>query len=398
MCIRIALPERNVGMRGKISIILVFAAFLVMPTILYGVTYDHVDHENRENREYASFPEWSKANYRELPKGIEDYYNDRVPFKNQFKSFRTVIDQTFQKYESRYAWINMTPMVLQGKEGWLFYMPSVPEENAVNDYLGLNRYTQEEMARSAEKFQQLSDYYTKQGIQFVFLVAPGKESIYTDKMPDYYPSRVNKSRFEEFVEYLQENTTIHAVYPRDYIHDMRDVCDLYYKKDSHWNMAGAYLAVKSALDLINDKPMPELPEVDPEVTGVRSGGDLTDILGITGKDTEDEMIELEKLAPGVVVEENEERHSVSNAADQRKCLILGDSFSSRAYDVMKYLFGEVWVARGTGRFKEIVNNEGYDPDIIIWEVAERYDGRMEWPDILLGQNSREEEAEGFDAR
>jgi len=58
----------------------------------------------------------------------------------------------------------------------------------------------------------------------------------------------------------------------------------------------------------------------------------------------------------------------------------------------------VWVARGTGRFKEILNKEGYKPDIIIWEVAERYDGRMEWPDILMGLNDQEEEAEGFDAK
>ena len=385
-------------MRGKIGIIIVFAAFLIMPTILYGVTYNHIDHENRENREYASFPVLSKDTYNELPKGIEEYYNDRVPFKNQFKSFRTTIDQTFQGFESRYAWINMTPVVLQGNEGWLFYMPSAPEENAVNDYLGLNRYTQEEMALSAEKFQQLSDYYTGQGILFAFLVAPGKESIYTDKMPSYYPSRAEKTRFEEFVEYLQENTTIHAVYPRTDILNMRDVCELFYKKDSHWNMAGAYLAVKSALDLINDAPMPELAEVDPKITGLRNGGDLTDILGLTGKETEDEVIELKNLAPGVTVKETEDRHSISNAVDQRKCLILGDSFSSRAYDVMKYLFGEVWVARGTGRFKEILNKEGYKPDIIIWEVAERYDGRMEWPDILMGLNDQEEEAEGFDAK
>ena len=385
-------------MQGKRCIIIVFAVFLILPTVLYGALYDRVDHENRENREYAAFPELSKNSINVLPKGIEEYYNDRVPFKNQFKAVRTAIDTSLQRFESRHTWIHMTPVVLQGKDGWLFYMPSSPEENAVNDYLGTDRYTPQEMAVYAEKFQRLSDYYTEQGIEFVFLTAPGKESIYTDKMPDYYPARAEQTRFEEFVHYLQENTTIHAVYPGAYIQGMRDVCDVFYRKDSHWNMAGAYLAVKSTLDLINEQPLPELTEVGPEITGVRNGEDLTDILGITGKEAEDEVVELKKLSPGVTFEEKGKSHSISNAADQRKCLILGDSFSSRMYDVLKYLYGEVWVARGTERFKEILDKEGYKPDIIIWEVAERYDGRMEWPDILMGLNDHEEQAEGFDAR
>ena len=390
------MPERDADMKRKTGLIIVFAAFLILPTVLYGAAYGHIDHENREKREYASFPVLSKENYGELPEELEAYYNDRVPFKNQFKAIRTAIDTKLQRYESVYAWIRMTPMVLRGEDGWFFYMPSVPGEDAVDDYLGFNRYTQEEMAQYAEKIQQLSDYYAEQGITFVFLIAPGKENIYTEFLPDSYPSRGETTRFEEFAAYLHEhNPSVHVIYPRECMRDMQDVCELYFKKDSHWNHAGAYLAAKSLMDPISEEPMPELTEAEPMVAEVRNGGDLMDFLGITGEEADDEVIRLNNLAPEVTVTQIEGGHSVSDAPDQRKCLILGDSFSPVLYSVMKHILGEVRIINGTGECKEILEKEDFHPDILIWEVAERYGNRMDWPDVLMGINDQEQESEGF---
>ena len=386
-------------MRSKIGLIIVFAAFLILPTVLYGAAYRHIDHENRENREYASFPELSKGNYEKVPGELEAYYNDRVPFKNQFKAMRTAIDTKLQPYESKYAWIRMTPLVLRGEDGWFFYMPSVEGEDAVDDYLGLNRYTQEEMAQYAEKMQQISDYYAAQGITFVFLIAPGKENIYTEYMPESYPAKGEITRFEEFTAYLQEhNPSVHVIYPKANLQDRKDVCELYFKKDSHWNKAGAYLAVKSVMDSIDEKAMPELADIEPVISEVRNGGDLTDILGITGKEADDEVIQLKNLAPEVTVTEIAGGHSVSDAPDQRKCLILGDSFSPVLYSVMKHTLGEVWITNKTGECKEILESKDYKPDILIWEVAERYSNRMDWPDVLMGITDQEQQSEGFEAR
>ena len=381
----------------KFSVILFFL-FLIIPTVSYGLLYSRLDHENHENRAYAEFPSWRETGYSGMAAGLEAFYNDRVPYKNQLKGLRTQIDTKLQAYESKYAWTTLTPIALQGKDGWAFYMPGAEGEDAVRDYQGINRYTDEELERYAAKFQQLSDYYAEQGIEFVYLVVPGKESVYTEYMPDYYPDRTEITRSEQFVAYLRQHTTVKAVYPLEEMRENTGVCDLYYKMDSHWNMAGAYVGAKSVMDLLQEGAMPPLEEVQPQAGGKSAGGDLSNILGITGPAAEEDMIELQNYRKHIEVHQLTEQYSTSDAEDGRKMMILGDSFGWRLFKVLERMFGEVKFTTGTADIKDCVNSADWKPDIIVWETAERYNDRIDWPDILMNAELQDQGAEGSIAK
>ena len=70
---------------------LIFLLALIVPTISWLAVKNLVNTENREKREYAGFPELSAANYKNIPSGLEAWFNDRLPYKNQLVALNAEI-------------------------------------------------------------------------------------------------------------------------------------------------------------------------------------------------------------------------------------------------------------------------------------------------------------------
>ena len=68
--------------------------------------------------------------------------------------------------------------VLPGKHGWLYYRPTV------SDYAGTARLSDAALTDLARNLALMQEYAAEQGAGFVFLIAPNKNSLYPDNMPD----------------------------------------------------------------------------------------------------------------------------------------------------------------------------------------------------------------------
>ena len=126
--------------------------------------------------------------------------------------------------------------VIVGKDGWLYYTPTLP------DYTGTEMLSDRELFSAAKNLQLMAEYCQNQGIDFVFTIAPNKNSLYPQKMP--YVSngaatnaiRLNKLLAETDVKVADLFTAFRAE---------NEV--LYFAHDSHWNSKGAALGA----DVIN---------------------------------------------------------------------------------------------------------------------------------------------------
>ena len=69
--------------------------------------------------------------------------------------------------------------VILGKDGWLYY------GSTLDDYTGLNGMTERELYSAAKNIALMAEYCANQGRDFRFMIAPNKNSLYPEHMPDY---------------------------------------------------------------------------------------------------------------------------------------------------------------------------------------------------------------------
>ena len=225
-----------------ILISILFLCFLIMPNIIYRIFYKNFDHTNYENRTLASKPIFMSTNINEYPKKYEEYFNDYLPFRNELVKLKNLNDIFIFKN-------SLYHKVLVGKERWLFYTVY----NLTEKYIGIEEYnfTEKELEKAKNNLIHFRDELKKKNIDFIFMVCPDKQFIYSEYMPDYIKRKSTKNGTDIFVEYIKNNTDIKVVYPKEELLKYKDKYQLYYKYDSHWNSLGAYIGYTELTRILN---------------------------------------------------------------------------------------------------------------------------------------------------
>ena len=125
--------------------------------------------------------------------------------------------------------------VILGKEGWLYF------DSTLDDYTGQNLMSDKELAAAAHNLKLMAEYCIQNGKDFAFMIAPNKNSLYPQFMPDYgvISTEHDAQKLMSMVDQVAVIDLFEAYGQQDDI--------LYFKTDSHWNSKGAALAA----DLIN---------------------------------------------------------------------------------------------------------------------------------------------------
>ena len=127
--------------------------------------------------------------------------------------------------------------VIAGKDGWLFFA------DTLGDFTGTNPMSSRELFSAASNVALMDEYCRKTGREFTFIVAPNKNSLYGEFMPDYGVT-ARTSNVETFHNLLQQLGVSYV----DLFAAFGEVEEpLYFAHDSHWNSKGAALGA----DLIN---------------------------------------------------------------------------------------------------------------------------------------------------
>lgn len=229
-------------MKNKIII----AVFLLVTPVMYAVyylTYSNWNHQNYENRNFITFEDVKNASFTEKSSITDSFVNDTVPFKNELTAFNSGINlKLFNTVQN--------DKVLLGKETWLFHK-NVDDSKSIDDYQGLGHYSEAEMQDITKKLIHLNDILAEKGVEFMLIVPPNKEQVYSRYMPDEIPV-VNISKTQQLADYINKHSNVKFIYPLDYLRELSQTENIYYKYDTHWNNLGALRGIQLLIDGFED--------------------------------------------------------------------------------------------------------------------------------------------------
>lgn len=147
--------------------------------------------------------------------------------------------------------------VLQGKAGHLFLQND--SNHVLKQVSGQRPLNEQELGRWREFFSRLEDGAQRSMMRVVFLVAPSKECILAEFLPDSISVSENRAvrQLEAMAKDLRLEQT-HVLYPMEALR-RATTYDIYPKGDSHWTDYGAAVALDTVWSYLwphRNNPMP----------------------------------------------------------------------------------------------------------------------------------------------
>lgn len=204
----------------------------LLPFIAAGVREDGGGNEDRAP---AALPplydqEGFNWNYlREAGKYFENHFAFRQELITMDSAVRTGI-------------FNTSPVsdVIVGKNGWLYYTATL------DDFQHNNAFSDRMLFNIAHNVSLMQQYTESLGKTFLFTVAPNKNSLYGENMPERFSCRIAEQSNMERLRPWLEKEQVHYADLFGLFSSQDEI--LYYKRDSHWNQEGAVLVYNALLD------------------------------------------------------------------------------------------------------------------------------------------------------
>ena len=327
-----------------------------------GTMKEDADSEASTEETVPAVPEEKQPLFTRIQNGINNFTNGLfgrtklIAFNTELTSFLT-----------GGTYIEST-QVLMGKNNMFFYKTEL-DGHPIWDYMGINHFSDEELAAIAANMTATRDHLAEKGIEFYAMCVPNKEIIYEENMPDTIARVDDTSRGEQLAAYMKENTDLVFVYPKEALLANKDQAQLYYSTDSHCNQKGAFVNMQEFFREVYGTHA-ELDSVRFDENATDFVGDLAGMAGLADKYRIDTVYVFDK-----------------DSADRQQyhdqvLLFVGDSFGGFLTAVCKGYYKEVYWEH-PDNFKYSMYEE-YDPDVVIWERAERYCEKFMDP-ILITQ-------------
>ncbi|MEG1984196.1 MAG: hypothetical protein RR009_02845 [Oscillospiraceae bacterium] len=355
--------------RQHYILIALFLAILIVPSVLFPLLSGIIDTENHENRVLAEFPDIHTVGVTGLASAFDSFYNDHLPFKNQFTAFHSEIFLSLFNTTSN-------PRVVVGKDGWLFYN-NYDAENPIDDLLGISKFSDDDLTVIKNNISDAERHFAAQGKEFVLIMPPNKETVYAEYLPNYlFERKAEQTRADILSEYL-ENSGVSMVYPKARLLATKQSAQLYYKYDTHWNRLGGYVGFAALCDELGV----DVSSFDKESVVNADEDfpkDLAMMAGIQKDCNDDTESYIRNIRPAVTVstiKEDGHRETVytSDAADKRSVLFIHDSYYRGMIDYLPMVFSEV--VEVSRDYEDLYSSrdllEKYDCDIVVMEVVER---------------------------
>ena len=346
-------------------LVIIFICFLTVPNIFYWFLKDSMDNTNYENRELYTKPIFSLKNIETYALDYENYFNDHLAFKNEILKCRaTILYNLFQTSASE--------KVIVGEDGWLFYNSVITESpnNSVEDYQQINSYSEQDMLNMKMTINSDIEKFNEKNIEYYILVGPNKEIVYSDYMPKLIKRNNDSeiSRTEKLVQYLQENSNINIIYPKEILTENRRNENTYFKYDTHWNNYGAYLGTMELMKMIKG----DVEENDISFDKTTTTGDLA-IMNLMSKSLmhkEPDILNFYDHVEYTCEEDTEFKNCFSeNAKYDETILVVGDSFRNAMAQYFSKLYKHAIIVHRNYYNPNMI--EEYQPDTVVNITVER---------------------------
>lgn len=292
-----------------------------------------------------------------------DFLADAGAFFEDHFAYRQEMVTADAKVRGEIFGVSADDSVIQGTDGWLYYMDSL------DDYLGRNVLSDRAVYNVAHTLKMMQDYIEGTGRKFVFTVAPNKNSLYNENMPYYYSVKENEVSNIDKLQAVLEQEEVHYVNLHELFGKKEEI--LYHERDSHWNNKGAALAAEALMDAL-DLEHTSYENAEYEVR-TDFEGDLDQMLYPNATTLEDEIYYAEPFAYEYVneVESNfDPEIQTVNGEKTGSLLMYRDSFGNALLPFMAEEFGEAKFSRGVPYYLD--DMFFCNADMVVVERAERF--------------------------
>lgn len=168
-----------------------------------------------------------------------EYFTQLGAYFNQHFAFRSEALTADAKLMSGVFGTSNVDSVTVGSDGWLYYT------DTLDDYLGRDVFTSREVRDVIRNLSLIRGYTESQGAQFLFTIAPNKNTLYPEHMPYYDSLQVSETRNRDLIRAALADSDIPYADLFALFEEQDEV--LYFARDSHWNNKGALLAYDGIL-------------------------------------------------------------------------------------------------------------------------------------------------------
>ena len=370
--------------KGKLIYCILFFAICLCPSLGMLVTKQETSSENRQLSEFPSpKTEEGKINVEWLSQA-GDYFQEHFAFRNELVTGNALL-------HGRLLETSTADGVIQGKNGWLYY------KDSLNDYLGQDLLSDRSLFNIAHMLSMTQQALEEKGVNFLFTIAPNKNSLYGDNMPYYDKLKVSGQTNRENLENWLKTEKV--AYADLYQALMEEDEVLYHARDSHWNNKGAALAADVLMDALgkdNDSYEGESYTVRRDYTG-----DLDTMLYPLASTADDEIY-YDKETTYATVEEIQSnfdpRITTVNPVKEGSLVMYRDSFGNALLPYMADAYANAYFSRGIPY--QLMDVETHSADTVIIERAERFLPEMsQFPPVLTAKEislTENEELQGSD--
>lgn len=355
--------------------ILLFWIVLAIPMVFADYTRGGISEE--ENRVLAEFPDFEvDGKFNEnFSKEFEAWFMDHMGYRQDMITANAKL-----QYYVFDRMIESSDYCL-GRDGDVNYAT----DSILKDYAHLNLRSKEDVARIGDSYQYISDWLKEQNIQFYYVQCYDKHSIYPEQFVTYINQMGNVSKTDQIISYLKEETTVNVISMKDVLLDSKTDYEVYsnWGDPTHWTDRGAFIGYQYVMENVNTNNnyiYPVLQESDYNISISNKA------ITLNGFITEEDMLESfsikepSAIKTDISVMQNyssDSRHSVWKNEDvdnDTKVLLMCDSyFNSFIVEDFAESFSEVWLIWGDYTNSLDIIVEIYQPDIVIYECAERVD-------------------------
>lgn len=370
--------------KGKLIYCILFFAICLCPSLGMLVTKQETSSENRQLSEFPSpKTEEGKINVEWLSQA-GDYFQEHFAFRNELVTGNALL-------HGRLLETSTADGVIQGKNGWLYY------KDSLDDYLGQDLLSDRSLFNIAHMLSMTQQALEEKGVNFLFTIAPNKNSLYGDNMPYYDKLKVSDQTNRENLEGWLKTEKV--AYADLYQALMEEDEVLYHAWDSHWNNKGAVLAADVLMDALgkdHDSYEGESYTVRRDYTG-----DLDTMLYPLASTADDEIY-YDKETTYATVEEIQSnfdpRITTVNPVKEGSLVMYRDSFGNALLPYMADAYANAYFSRGIPY--QLMDVETHSADTVIIERAERFLPEMsQFPPVLTAKEislTENEELQGSD--
>jgi alginate O-acetyltransferase complex protein AlgJ len=371
-----ATPPQRIARTMDLWLSVIFVVLIFLPLADSTLELDPAPTLN-EKRLLAKFPNFmpSLGGLRAFVSGLEAYYADHF-------GFRKTLLQLEHRWKGKFFHESAVSDVMIGRDGWLF----LAGDHMIDDWRGARPLSPQELKSWQILLERRRDWLAQRGIKYLFVVAPNKETIYPEYLPEWMSRVRPTTRLDQFVDHMKAHSTVEILDLRPALLQAKQTARIYLKTDTHWNLYGAFIGYQNLIRALCQQ-LPGLGEPLPlSAFNIRyfqtKGGDLSTMLGQEQLLPEKDFVELLPRPPLRPIEFQTDTNILQkkwtlgtlpvyseNPAQKYKALFFRDSFAeflrpylAHSFRRSVYLWLRTWDAQVIAREQ---------PDVVVDQFVER---------------------------